>query len=346
MMADWELLERLCEARGVSGREDEVRELILKEIGPFADKTEVTPLGNVIAYKSGEKRAKTRLMLSAHMDEVGLAVTHVTDEGLLKFSSVGGIDPRVLPGRQVLIGKNKIPGVVGVKPIHVLKRDEAEKRVPMEELYLDIGALTKEEAEAAVIPGDEATFVSRFCAGNGTLSAKALDDRAGCALLIGLMKKKLKYGAVFAFTVQEEVGSAGAKTAAFAVEPDAAVVVEATTAADVPGTDKNSQVCRLGCGPAISFMDKRTIYDAEYYGLAFRAAKQAGVNCQPKQAVAGANDAAAIHVSRGGVRTVAVSLPCRYLHAPVGVISQEDYGAAEELLALLAEKIAGKAQPC
>lgn len=346
MMADWELLERLCGARGVSGREDEVRELIVREIGPFADKIEITPLGSVIAYKSGEKRARTKLMLAAHMDEVGLTVTRITDEGLLKFSSVGSIDPRVLPGRQVLVGKKAVPGVVGVKPVHVLKKDEREKRVPMEELYLDIGALTKEEAEAAVTPGDEATFVSRFCAQNGILSAKALDDRAGCALLIGLMKKDLKYDAVFAFTVQEEVGSAGAKTAAFAVEPDAAIVVEATTAADVPGTDRDRQVCRLGDGPAVSFMDKRTIYDAEYYGLAFRAAKRAGMKCQPKQAVAGTNDAAAIHVSRGGVRTVAVSLPCRYLHAPVGVVSQEDYESAAELLAILAEKIAGKAQPC
>lgn len=346
MMADWDLLEKLCEARGVSGREDEVRELIVKEITPFADKIEITPLGSVIAYKSGEKRAKTKLMLAAHMDEVGLTVTHVTDEGLLRISSVGGVDPRVLPGRQVLVGRKAIPGVVGVKPIHVLKKDELEKRVPMEELYLDIGALTKEEAEAAVCPGDEATFVSRFCAQNGTVSSKALDDRAGCALLIGLMKKELKYDAVFAFTVQEEVGSAGAKTAAFAVGPDAAIVVEATTAADVPGTEKGKEVCRLGCGPAISFMDKRTIYDAEYYGMALRAAEKAGVRCQPKQAVAGGNDAGVIHVSRGGVRTVAVSLPCRYLHAPVGVISQGDFHAAAELLALLADKIAGKAQPC
>ena len=346
MMANWELLKRLCAARGVSGREDEVRELILKEIGPYAEKTEVTPLGNVIAFKSGEKRAGTKLMLAAHMDEVGLAVTRVTDEGLLKFSCVGGIDPNVLPGRQVLVGKRAVPGVAGVKPIHMLKKDEMEKRVPVEELYLDIGALTKEEAEAAVSPGDEATFVSRFCAQNGVLSAKALDDRAGCALLIGLMKKRLKYDAVFAFTVQEEVGSAGARTAAFAVEPDAAVVVEATTAADVPGTDRNRQVCRLGDGPAVSFMDKRTVYDAEYYELALRTAEREGIRCQPKQAVTGANDASVIHISRAGVRTVAVSLPCRYLHAPAGVVSQEDFRAAGELLALLAEKIAGKAQRC
>ena len=345
-MADWELLKRLCEARGVSGREDEVRELIAAEIGPFAQRMEVTPLGDLIAYKSGEKRAKTKLMFTAHMDEVGLTVTHVTDEGLLRFSCVGGIDPRVLPGRQVLVGKNAVPGVVGVKPVHLLKKDEREKRVPVRELYLDIGALTKEEAEAAVAPGDEATFVSPFCARGGVLSAKALSARAGCALLIGLMKADLKYDAVFAFTVQREVGFAGAKTAAFAAEPDAAVVVEAAEAGDVPGAEKDRQACRLGGGPAISFMDQRTIYDAEYYELALRAAKRAEIKCQPKQAVIGAGDASAIHTSRGGVRTLAVSLPCRYPRAPLGVVSQGDFHAAEKLLALLAEKIAGKAQPC
>lgn len=206
--------------------------------------------------------------------------------------------------------------------------------------------MNRKEAEEAVAPGDEATFVSRFCENGSTLSAKALDDRAGCALLIGTMKRELKYDVVFAFTVMEEIGSAGARTAAYAVKPDAAVVVESTTAADVPGTEKGREVCRLGCGPAISFMDKRTIYDREYYELALKTAEKAGLKCQPKQAVAGANDSAVIHISRGGVRTLALSLPCRYLHAPAGVISQEDFFAAQELLPLLAEKIAGRAQPC
>jgi putative aminopeptidase FrvX len=337
-MADWELLKKLSEARGVSGHEDEVREIILEEIRPYAEKIEVTPLGNIIAFRKGKNRAPKKLMISAHMDEVGLIVTHITDEGLLKFSTVGGIDRRVLPGKSVTIGKN-VHGVVGLKPIHVLKKDEREKSVPLEELYIDIGALTREEAQAAVLPGDTATFNSVFQTENGTIVGRALDDRAGCAILIELMRCEPKYDTVFAFVVQEEVGLNGAKTAAYSVEPDAAIVVEATTAADVPGVEEAKQVCRLGSGPAVSFMDRRTVYDREYYRLAFRAAEKAGVKCQAKQAATGGNDAGAIHPSRGGVRTAAVSLPCRYLHSAVGIISQEDYFAALKLIETLAELI-------
>ena len=337
-MADWKLLKKLSEARGISGRESTVREIILTEIRPFAERIEVTPLGNIVAYRKGKKPAPKKLMISAHMDEVGLVVTHVTDEGLLKFAAVGGIDRRVLPGKSVTVGEN-VHGVVGVKPIHLLKRDEAEKSVPVDELYIDIGALSRGEAEAAVKPGDEVTFDSVFDTENGTVKGRALDDRAGCAVLIELMKNEPKYDTVFAFVVQEEVGLHGAKTAAFSVEPSAAVVVESTTAADVPGVEKEKQVCRLGQGPVISFMDRRTVYDRDYYRLAFQAAELAGVKCQAKQAVAGGNDAGVIHASRGGVRTVAVSLPCRYLHSAVGVIAQEDFLAAPKLIARLAEMI-------
>ena len=337
-MADWKLLKKLSEARGISGRENTVREIILKEIRPFAERIEVTPLGNIVAYRKGKKPAPKKLMISAHMDEVGLIVTHITDEGLLKFGTVGGIDRRILPDKSVTVGEN-VHGVVGVKPIHLLKKDEAEKSVPLEELIIDIGALSREEAEAVVKPGDEVTFDSVFDTENGTVKGRALDDRAGCAILIELMKSEPEYDTVFTFVVQEEIGLHGAKTAAFSVEPDAAIVVESTTAADVPGVEKEKQVCRLGQGPVISFMDRRTIYDRDYYRMAFQAAEQAGVKCQAKQAVAGGNDAGAIHVSRGGVRTVAVSLPCRYLHSAVGVIAQEDFLAAPKLIARLAEMI-------
>ncbi|HEX3016455.1 MAG TPA: M42 family metallopeptidase [Caproicibacter sp.] len=338
-MADLTLLKKLSEAHGISGREEEIRELILKEIRPLADKIEITPLGNIIAFKKGEKKPKTKLMISAHMDEVGLIVTHITDDGLLKFAMVGGIDRRILPGKSVTIG-NGVHGVIGVKPIHMLTKDEREKSVPLKELYIDIGALSREEAEEKVKPGDDINFDSIFDTANGMIKGKALDDRAGCAILIDVMKSGLKYDATFVFAVQEEVGLSGAKTAAYSVKPDAAIVVESTTAADVPGVDKDRQVCRLGAGPVISFMDRRTIYDREYYGLAFAAAKKAGVKCQAKQAIAGGNDAGAIHTSRGGVRTIAVSLPCRYLHSPVGMITQDDFLAAPKLIAELAEMIA------
>jgi putative aminopeptidase FrvX len=339
-MKDMELLEKLCTARGVSGSEDEVRDIILKEITPYADRVDVTPLGNIVAFKKGRDRAATRLMLNAHMDEVGLIVTCITDSGLLKFDAVGGIDPRVLPGTGVTVGAG-IPGVIGIKPIHLLEAGETEKRVPMKELYIDIGADSRGEAEKAVKPGDVCVFDSVFDTSRGMVKSRALDDRAGCAILIHLLRGDLKYDATFVFAVQEEVGLNGSRTAAYGVEPEAAIVVESTTASDVARVKRDEQVCRLGEGAVISFMDRRTIYDREYCRMAFDAAREAGAACQAKEAVAGGNDAGAIHVSRGGVRTVAVSLPCRYLHSPVGMIAQRDYESAEKIIGLLSERISG-----
>lgn len=339
-MADLKLLECLCTARGISGAEDSVRDLILKEITPYADTVEINPLGSIIAFKKGKNRARTKLMLNAHMDEVGLIVTAITQEGYLKFATVGGIDRRVLCGKSVTV-HDTLPGVIGAKPIHLLKEEEREKSVPIEELYIDIGAKDKEEAEQYVAPGDIVCFDSIFDTANGRIKSRALDDRAGCVILIDILKSELPYDMTFVFAVQEEVGMRGARTAAYAVNPQAAIVVESTTAADIPGVDEEKQVCHVGGGPVLSFMDKGAIYDKEYYNLAFDTAKAVGVPCQTKEAVAGGNDSGAIHVTRGGVRTIAVSLACRYLHAPVGLISQEDFHSAEKLVAELANRIAG-----
>ena len=338
-MADLKLLERLCTARGISGSEDAVRTLILNEIKSYATSVEVTALGNIIAFKEGAKRPKTRLMLNAHMDEVGLILTHIMDDGLIKFATVGGIDRRVLCGKAVTIGDG-ISGVIGAKPIHLLEEDEKEKSVPIKDLYIDIGAKDKAEAEQYVTPGDAVCFDSVFDTAHGMIKSRALDDRAGCAILIGMIQSELEYDMTFVFAVQEEIGLRGSKTAAYIVEPQAAIVVESTTAADIAGVDKENQVCKVGSGAVISFMDRRTIYDKEYYQMAFRAAVKAGVKCQAKQAVAGGNDAGAIHVSRGGVRTIAVSLPCRYLHSAVGMIAQEDFTSAQKLIFELAGMIA------
>lgn len=338
-MADIKLLKELCALEGVSGNEGSVRARILEEIKPHATRVEVDALGNVIAFKKGSQPAKTRLMLSAHMDEVGLILTHITDEGLLKFTAVGGIDQRVLCGKQVVV--NGHFGVIGGKPVHLMKGDEREKAVPVDELSIDIGAENREDAERAVSLGDVASFVSGFDDTGSMLRGKALDDRVGCALLVELLRRDLPYDMTVAFCVQEEVGLRGARCAAYSVEPQAAIVVETTTAADVAGVDEGKEVCHLGAGPVVSFMDRSTIYDKEYYRLAFSLAKEAGIACQTKHAVAGGNDAGAIHVSRGGVRTIAVSLPCRYLHAPWGMIAKSDLAATEQLLWKLAGAIAG-----
>lgn len=340
-MADIALLKRLCEANGVSGSEEEVRAIILGEVKGCAESIEVDALGNVIVFKQGRRTPRTRLMLSAHMDEVGLIVTHIMADGLLKFAEVGGIDRRVLCGTPVLVN-GEIPGVVGAKPIHLMKSDEREKSVPVEDLYIDIGATDKEEAESFVLPGDIVTFDSFFDTSHGKIKSRALDDRAGCVIMIDMIKGELPYDMTFAFVVQEEIGLRGAKTAAYQISPQAAIVVETTTAADVADVDENKRVCRVGKGPVLSFMDRHTVYDKEYYKLAMELAQNNNIPCQPKEAVAGGNDAGAIHSAGSGARTVAVSVACRYLHAPMGLISQEDFHNAEKLVMKLAEEIASR----
>lgn len=335
-----ELLQKLCNAAGPSGNEDEAAQIIMEEIAPFAEARR-DRLGNILVHKQGKNRAAARLMLCAHMDEVGFMVTAATEEGFLKFGPVGGIDPRVAAGRRLLIGKNRVPGVVGMKVLHLLEGDEKKAAPDFDHLYLDIGAASREEALRAVQPGDTAVFDSDFVRfGDGFVKARAIDDRIGCAILMELIKAPAEYDMLFAFTMQEEVGTRGAKTAAFALRPEAALVLEATTASDIPFTDEEHKVCRLGAGPVLSFMDRRTIYDRGLYRLAFDVAQANGIPCQPKLALAGGNDAGAVHLSGEGVRTLAVSLPCRYLHSPSCVINWRDAEDTLRLVQALAPAIA------
>lgn len=338
-MADLTLLKTLCECNGVSGWEDAVRDRIVAEITPYVTALQIDPLGNIIAFKKGAAPAKTKLMLSAHMDEVGFLVTHITDDGKLKFTPVGGIDKRILPGKQVMV--NGIPGIIGAKPIHLLKDDEKGSAIPLDDMAIDIGAKDRAEAESVVSLGDPVAFAAKTSFPGEMVLGKAIDDRAGCVILIDLLKQDLPYDMTFVFCVQEEVGLRGSRTAAYTVDPQAAIVVESTTAADLPGVEGEKQVCCVGKGPVVSFMDRSTIYDRSYYQLAFALAKQKGIPCQTKHMVAGGNDAGAIHQSRGGVRTIAVSLPCRYLHGPMGLIAQSDLHQAQALISSLANTIAG-----
>lgn len=340
-MPNLSLLKDLCLLPGVSGREDAVRNRILQEIQPYIDQWQVDGLGNLIVFKKGKQRPKVNTMLSAHMDEVGFIVTHITSEGYLKFATVGGIDQRVIAGRSVIVGSKGIPGIIGVKPIHLLNGDEREKAVPLDHLCIDIGAKDREQALQYVQLGDEVCFEPFFEASKGCIKAKALDDRAGCMVLISLLQSELPYDVTATFVVQEEVGLRGSATAAYSVNPEAAIVVESTTAADIAGVEEEKKVCYVGKGAVLSFMDRRTIYDREYYQFAFQLAQSQQIPCQVKQAVAGGNDAGAIHTSRGGVRTLAVSLPCRYLHSAVSLVSQEDLDSVEKLVYCLFEGIAG-----
>ncbi len=322
-------LREICTIDGTSGDEGRVRDYILSRI--TADEVTVDNLGNLIVFKKGRKSPKNKIMLAAHMDEVGFMVTDITDDGFLRFGAVGGIDPRVVLGRAVRFANGTL-GVVGTKAVHQQTSDERKKAPDFDDMLIDIGASDKEDALKHVNRGDTCCFDTDFFAfGDGFIKGKAIDDRAGCLIMIDMINSELEYDMWFAFTVQEEVGTRGAKAASFAIEPDIALVLETTTACDIAGVSGDKRVCALGEGCVVSYMDRSTIYDRGLYWLAFDTAKELSIPVQTKTVVAGGNDSGAIHVSRGGVRTCALSVPCRYLHSPSCVIKESDYAAVKAL---------------
>ena len=324
-------LQTLCMLNGTSGREERVRDEVLRRIEGKAEIT-VDPLGNVLAFVKGAQRPKKTVMLTAHMDEVGFIITYITEEGYLKFSPVGGIDDKVIVGRPVSVGEQGIPGVIGIKATHLTDSSEKGKVPEVDKLYIDIGAESKAQAEEFVSVGDAAYFISDFKRlGQHCVKAKAIDDRIGCTILLDMIEKGVAYDAWFCFLVQEEVGLRGAGPAAFRVNPDYAIVFEATTAADVAGVTDADCVCNLGGGAVVSFMDRRTVYDRALFKHAMALAKEEGIPCQTKTKVAGGNDAGEIHRANGGVRTIAVSLPCRYIHSATSVADMRDMNACRDL---------------
>ena len=333
--------EELCNLCAVSGDEGTVRDYVCRALeGNPTVSWQIDPLGNLLVEKKGAQRAPHHLMVSAHMDEVGLIVTHVQDGGLLEIAAVGGVDASVVIGRQFLVGRQHIPGIVGTKPVHLLSKEQRSQLPTFDGLVLDIGASSAEEARKLAPEGTCAYFCPDFrTLGDGRVCSKAIDDRAGCALLLGLLEQELPYDITAAFLVQEEIGLRGATAAAYTVAPEFALVLEATTAADIVGASGGERVCTLGGGPVISFMDRSTMYDKGMYQVAFALCQAQGIPCQTKTRIAGGNDSGAIHVSRGGVRTLAVSLPCRYLHSPSCVADLADLDAFAAFLPRMIQKL-------
>ena len=338
-----ELFE-LCRLSGVSGDEDRVREYIREKAAPYADSMRTDALGNLIVFKKGAKSTGNKLLIAAHMDEVGLIVTRITDDGFLKFDFVGGVDRRVAIGKPVVVGENNIPGIIGLKAIHLVKRDEMRKTPKTDALYIDIGAKNKEEALKLVQPGTYGCFVGdpeEF--GDGLLKAKAIDDRVGCAIMLSLLKKDLPMDVTFAFTVQEEVGTRGAFGAAFSVTPEIGLVLETTTAANLPDVEPHRQVCAPGKGPVISYMDGATIYDRSLFEKLRDLAEANDIPWQTKEYIAGGNDARTIQRTKSGVRVAAMSAAVRYLHAPTSVGSMADFENMERLVMLFLNDLAQEA---
>lgn len=338
-----DLLNSLCRLNGVSGNEDAVRAFIREQATPYADSIRSDPLGNLIVYKRGHRSTGSRLMLCAHMDEVGVIITRITKDGMLRFDFVGGVDRRVSIGKPVVLGPNCIPGIIGLKAIHLVNREEGKKVPKTDSLYIDIGAKDQEQAEALVPLGTYGAFIGDpEPLGDGFLKAKAIDDRVGCAILLELLKEDLPLDVTFVFTAQEEVGTRGAFGAAFSITPQVALVLETTTAADLPSVEDHRRVCVPGNGPVISYMDGSTIYDRGLFETLRRLAQEHQIPWQTKEYIAGGNDARTIQRTKEGVRVAAVSAAVRYLHAPASVGCIRDFEQMLSLTRLFLEDMAGQ----
>lgn len=326
------LLKELCAVPGPSGYEEAIRACIKEKARPYADEMRVDALGNLIVFKKGAKATGNRLMLCAHMDEVGLIVHSITEEGYLKFRFLGGVDRRVTLGKPVWIGEKAVRGVIALKAIHLTTAEERGKVPKLEDLYIDIGATSREEAQEMVEVGDFGVFDGECVEfGDRFLKAKAIDDRLGCAVLLKLMEEELPMDCTFVFTVQEEVGTRGAFGAAFSITPEIAVIFEGTTAADNPTLPEHKQVCWPGKGPVLSLMDGGTIYDKELFALLRQTAQEHEIPWQVKHYLAGGTDSKAIQRTKGGIRVAGISAAVRYLHSPSSVASIDDM---EQILSL------------
>lgn len=339
--SDLLFLKTLSEAFGPSGAEDEVRDLLFKEIRPFVDHVRVDGIGNLIA----EKGDSNRLAICAHMDEVGFMITEIHNDGTLRFASVGGISPASLPSKKVIIGgKYHIPGVIGAKPIHLSKKDK--KEITFSDLFIKFGASCKSEAEEIVSVGDFAVFDAKFSVSinNKAVFGKALDNRIGCFLLKKLICSEKVQNATFVFTVQEETGLRGAGTFADNNAFDIGIALDTTTANDLPDVDVPQSVCFLEKGPVISYIDGATIYNRDFINNAFSRLNDNKITAQTKMRRAGGNDASALQKKGNGHQVLSLSVPCRYIHGPLGVTTVFDIQESYQALELLAVDYSNKGE--
>lgn len=338
------LLKELCLLNGVSGNEDEVRKYIYNYIKTYVDDIKIDKLGNIIAFKRAfdcdESKKPLKVMLSAHMDEVGFIISGFTQNGCLKFKPVGGIDERILHSKRVLIGEQKIHGVIASKPFHLKTKEEREKNIKLKDIYIDAGFKNRDEAQNFVYPGDYVCFDSDFVLfGESRVKAKALDDRVGCVSIMQALKNRYAFDLYGCFTVQEEVGLRGSQTAAYQVAPDIAFVLEGTTCSDVPGVNEGDFSTIMGKGPALTIMDKTCYCDKYLTEFVHETALKNNISVQYKQTTTGGNDAGKIQGQKHGCKVAAISLPCRYIHSPVSVMDINDFNAYLMLLEKVLERL-------
>ena len=332
------LLEKLCNVIAVSGDEGEVRKIVLEAVSPYADEVKVDALGNVLVTKLGTRpgrnrksgRKRLRVMLDAHMDEVGFMIVDDEGEGLYRFETIGGVDARHLVGKQVYVGKDRTPGVIGARPVHLMNADEYTKKVPLEALRIDLGLGGKAKV------GDRGGFATRFRRVGPSVMAKSIDDRIGVATLIELLKQAPPHIDLCAvFSVQEEIGLRGAKVAAQYFNPDLAIAIDSTPANDLPvydGSENMTYNTKLGRGPAIYVADGSTLHDPRLVRFLRETAEAEKIPYQIRQPGGGGTDSGAIQRALAGIPTVSVSVPHRYTHSPVSIARLEDWKHTLNLL--------------
>ena len=333
------LLEKLSNANGISGAEGAVAKIIRDEIAPYVDEIKTDRMGNLIAVKKGDD---FKIMLAAHMDEIGLMVQYIDEKGFIRFVGVGGwYNPVLVSQRVILHGeKGDIPGVLGMKPPHVMEEADRKKPIELANLFIDVGAHSAEEVEAmGITVGTTVTIDRDYQPLAGTVvTGKALDNRVGCAMLIGALKEMETKHTIYAvFTVQEEVGLKGAKTAAFSLNPDVAIATDVTIPGDSPGIERRKAPVFMGDGPVVvmvSASGRGHLADPRMVDWLKKTAKKHDIKIQLEVGDGGNTDASAINFERGGIPSVPVSVPARYIHSPVEVIDLKDLQGAIELLRL------------
>jgi endoglucanase len=336
-------LRELTDLAGVAGGEKEVRDAIMKELQAMGVQFETDVLGNVIAH-NGDKGPK--VLVDAHMDEVGLMVVFIEKNGFLRFAAVG-VAPSVLISKRVYIGKDRVPGVIGAKAIHLQQPKERETVIPVDQLFIDIGAKSKEEAEKKIKLGDYVIFDTEYEElSPDIVKSKALDDRVGCMLLFEILKEKWEGIRLYTvFATQEEIGSRGARIAAYRVAPDMGIALEGTVCADIPLAEKDFYATRVGAGAVVSVMDRGSIPTRAMVDQLLKLAKEHNVPIQFREATSGGNDAGAIQGAQAGCPVASLSVPCRYIHTPFAVMSKADFRAARDLLVLFLKSVEGGFRP-
>jgi putative aminopeptidase FrvX len=337
-------LEQLSNAFGVSSVEGDVRKIIIDAAKPYTDEWRVDTMGNLFVTRNrrgDSSSSPRRVMITAHMDEVGFMISEIKSNGRLKFKPIGSFDRRVLLGKAVVVGKERVPGVIGLKPVHLLKRGEYDKVDEIDSMYIDIGA-NGDDGGGKVSLGDFATFATQFgyLGGQGRrrnerlVKGKAFDNRTGCAVLLELLRGDYPIDLVAVFTVQEEIGLRGARVAAYTANPDLAFILECTAADDLPPPDEDAPegFPRLGNGPAITVMDRSFIADRRLVDLLIATAEAEGIPHQFKRPGIGGTDAGAVHLARAGVPSVAISVPARYIHSPAAVLNLADFWNTVKLM--------------